>query len=88
MIQYTNETFSLSAERIAKSEFSKITCDIVQKNNDQEIGYKIENHDVKITYHYDFTGVWVTAPDGKKGSHGGPKYFCRPGYKNPNAITK
>jgi hypothetical protein len=85
MTQFTNETFSSSADKIAKAEFAKITCDMVRDNNDHEVKYKIDGNDVTITYNYDFTGVWVTGPDGKKGSDGGPKYFCRPGYTNPQS---
>jgi hypothetical protein len=87
MIQYTNKTFSRSAEKIAKDEFRKITCDSVRENNGKEIKYSLGEYQVTTTYHFDFTGIWVTAPDGKKGAHGGPKYFCRPGYTGPKKET-
>lgn len=83
MMQFTNRTFSPSAEKIAKEEFRKITCDLVRENNGKEIKYTVEDYQVVITYDFDFTGVWVTAPDGKKGMDGGPKYFCRPDYTGP-----
>jgi len=83
IMQYTDKTFSPSAERIAKEELRKITCDSVRQNNGKKIKYAVEGYEVAITYNYDFTGVWVTAPDGKEGSDGGPKYFCRPDYAGP-----
>jgi hypothetical protein len=80
MMQYTDKTFSSAAEKLAKEEFRKITCDSVRENNGKEIKYAVGDHEVKITYDFAFTGVWVKAPDGKMGSDGGPKYFCRPDY--------
>jgi hypothetical protein len=82
-IEYTNKHFSDSAEKIAKEEFRKITCDMVRKNNGKKTEYQINNYRVRITFDYDYTGVWVTTPDGKEGRAGGPKYFCRPDYKGP-----
>jgi len=83
MVHYTKAFFSPSAERIAKEEYGKVTCDMVRENDGNETDYHIDNHKVTIAYDYDFTGVWVTAPDGKAGMDGGPKYFCRPDYKSP-----
>jgi hypothetical protein len=74
---------SRSAKQIAEQEFKKLTCKEVRENNGKEITYEIEGHEVKVTFNYDFTGVWVKAPDGRDGSDGGPKYFCRPNYSGP-----
>ena len=71
------------AKKIAEEEFRKITCDMVRTNKGNSTEYQIDNHQVRITFDYYFTGVWVTAPDGKKGSDGGPKDFCNPDYKGP-----
>lgn len=86
MVQYTKAHFSSSAEKIAKEEYGKIICDTVRENDGNKTEYQIDNHRVRITFDYDFTGVWVTAPDGKEGMEGGPKYFCRPDYKGPKKM--
>ncbi len=87
MAKYTKQFHSAAAERIADEEFKKITCDQVRENYGKETTYVVEGHSVTVTFHYDFTGVWVKASDGKTGSSGGPKYFCRPDYRGPMEKT-
>ncbi len=81
--EFYQKHFSPLAQSIAEGEFAKVTCAQVRENDGRKIAYPLDGHEVRISYNFDYTGVSVHAKDGKMGSTGGPKYFCRPAYKGP-----
>jgi hypothetical protein len=87
VLSVRDPTRSEQATEIAKREFAAIACEKVREHlrerGSPETTYVRDGFRVAVTYDYNFTGVWVTGPDGKRGMAGGPRYFCRPGYVPP-----